>query len=369
MVKIPQIEPWIDEQELQQLARVIASTYVVEHDLTAEFESMTRKLTGADFAIAVCNGTAALFICLKALGIGPGDEVIVPDLTFIATANAVIMAGAIPVFCDVDKKTLGLDLNKAELLINKKTRALVPVHLYGQSVDMHLLKEFAALHSLKVIEDAAQGVGVRFSGQHVGTFGDFGILSYYGNKTITTGEGGVILTNDPELARAAYRLKNHGRDKKGVFVHDHIGFNFSFTEMQAAIGISQMNKLSAIVEKKQVIRDRYERELADIAGLEPISIDDRCQPVFWFTSFWVENKYALIEHLANIGIQTRQFFLPLHRQPCYLGNSLVKNTDGDFPVSENAFEQGLSLPSSYCLTYSDQSEVIAGIRGFYENRD
>src|SRR5215475_193044 len=230
---ILQIEPWIDELELEELKRVISSTFVVEHDLTREFEGLTRELAGAKHAIAVMNGTVALYCCLRALGIGPGDEVIVPDLTFIASANAVILAGATPVLCEVREDTFCIDMSLAEKLVTTRTKAIMPVHLYGQSAEMRGVMAFAKRHGLQVLEDAAEGIGVRYEGKHVGTFGDMGIISYYGNKTITCGEGGIVLTNDDALAKAAYRVKNYGRDRKGTYIHDTIGFNFSFTDMQA----------------------------------------------------------------------------------------------------------------------------------------
>ena len=205
---IVQIEPWVNEGELRELKRVIDSTFLVEHDLTREFESMTAQLTGSKHAIAVCNGSMALFVCLKALGIGPGDEVIVPNLTFVATANSVILAGATPVLCEVQGDTFCLDVSRAEKLLTERTRAIMPVHLYGQAADMSRVLTFARNHGLKVIEDAAEGIGVTFEGRHVGTSGEMGILSYYGNKTITCGEGGVVLTDDDDLAKAVYRLKN-----------------------------------------------------------------------------------------------------------------------------------------------------------------
>ena len=198
---ILQIEPWIDSAELDELKKVVDSTFVVEHDLTKEFEQRICDLTGSKYAVAITNGTAALYCCIKALGIGPGDEVIVPNITFIASANAVLMAGAKPVICEVDDKTFCIDLKKAEKCINKKTKAIMPVHLYGQSCDMTALKKFVKKHKIHMIEDAAQGVGVLYKDKHVGTFGDLGVLSFYGNKTITCGEGGVIITDDEELRK------------------------------------------------------------------------------------------------------------------------------------------------------------------------
>jgi len=303
---IPQIEPWVDESELRELRRVIDSTFLIEHDLTREFEAMTAQLTGAKNAVAVCNGTMALFTCVRALGIGPGDEVIVPNFTFIASANAVILAGAVPVLCEVREDTFCIDVAWAERLVTERTKAIMPVHLYGQSADMPEVMAFAQRHGLRVLEDAAEGIGVRFEGKHVGTSGDMGILSYYGNKTITCGEGGIVLTNDDSLARAAYRMKNYGRDRKGTFIHETIGFNFAFTDLQAAIGIAQMKKLSTVIDKKRRIHDRYVQELQSVESIRPVYIDPRCEPVFWFTSFLCKDPDALSSFLKSQNIQSRR---------------------------------------------------------------
>jgi perosamine synthetase len=367
--RIVQIEPWVDESELRELTRVIDSTFLVEHELTREFESMTAQLTGAKHAVAVCNGTMALFTCLKAMGIGPGDEVIVPNFTFIASANAVILAGAAPVLCEVREDTFCIDIGRAEKLVTGRTKAVMPVHLYGQSADMPELMAFAQRHGLQVLEDAAEGIGVRYDGRHVGTFGEMGILSYYGNKTVTCGEGGIVLTNDDDLAKAAYRIKNYGRDRKGTYIHETIGFNFSFTDLQAAVGVAQMKKLPAIINKKRNIHDRYVHELHHVERFRPVFVDPRCEPVFWFTSFLCENPDALSSFLHEQSIQTRRFFLPLHQQPCYADGKYIAVTGGDFRISESIYRQGISLPSSYRLTDDEQSYVIEQIRRFYADRN
>jgi len=365
---IVQIEPWIDEQELDELRRVIASTFVVEHELTREFEKKTAAFTGCKHAIAVCNGTMALFVSLKCLGIGPDDEVIVPNFTFIASANAVLLTGATPVLCEVKEDTFCLDVDRAESLVSNRTKAIMPVHLYGQAADMTAVMSFANRHNLRIVEDAAEAIGVRFQGQHAGTFGDVGILSYYGNKTVTCGEGGMVLTNDDTLAKAAYRFKNYGRDERGAFVHESIGFNFSFTDLQAAVGVAQMKKLPAMVQNKRAIRDRYVAELADCWQIKPVRTDPRCEPVFWFTSFMCEDPASLGAFLRKREIQTRRFFYPLHMQPCYKGSSAVLGLDQDFSISEETFRRGISLPSSCTLRSEEQSYVIEQIRAFYANR-
>lgn len=366
---IPQIEPWIDEAELIELKRVIDSTYVTENILTEEFESMIRELTGSKYAIATTNGSAALFCCLKALGVGPGDSVIVPNITFVATANAVLLAGARPVLCEVDKDTFCLCPEDLKKKISSDTKVIIPVHLYGQSADMESIMSIAKEHDIKVLEDAAQGVGVMFNGTHTGTFGDMGILSFYGNKTITCGEGGVILTDSKELRDKSYQLKNHGRLAKGTFEHDTVGYNFAFTEMQAAIGISQLKKLARIKQKKKEIYELYCSQLAPLAGkFDAIYVDSRCSPVWWFTSFLTDNKLELKEFLLNKGIQTRDFFFPLHNQPCYKHDERLIhiNIADDFSLSEEIYSKGISLPSSYNLTIEEQEYIIKSIFDFFE---
>jgi perosamine synthetase len=366
---IPQIQPWIDKSELVELKRVIDSTYVSENQLTKEFESMTRDMTGSKHAISMCNGTMAIFACLKAMKIGVGDEVIIPNLTFVATANAIILAGATPVICEIYPNTFCIDVEKAEKLVTSKTKAIMPVHLYGQSADMDKIIQFANKFGIEIIEDAAQGVGVKFNGKHTGTFGKAGVLSYYANKTITCGEGGIILTDDDEFAKECYRLKNHGRDRKGVFIHDTIGYNFSFTEMQAAIGVSQMKKLPQIIIKKKAIYDIYLKELMSVTALQPQFIDERVSPVFWFVTYLCKEAEELAKFLQDSGIQTRKFFYPLHIQPCYSKNDIVKNIKDDFSLSERIYKEGISLPSSYILTKNEQFYIINKIKEFYANRN
>ena len=360
---IPQIQPWIDDSEWQEVKRVMESTYLTENQVTEEFEAGIKALTGAKHAIAVCNGTAALYCILKALNIGHGDEVIVPNLTFVASSNAVIMAGAKPVFCPVRADTLCIDLEAAAALVNDRTKGIMPVHLYGQSADMDAVLAFAKRFELKVIEDAAQAIGVEFNDRHVGYYGDAGAFSFYGNKTITCGEGGIILSDCDIIAQTCRRLKNHGRSRRGTFVHEHIGFNFSMTEMQAAIGVAQLRKLPAIIKRKQQIYEAYMAGLADLPELKPIFMDPRCKPVHWFTSFLTENRAQLADYLANRGIQTRLFFCPLHLQPCYQD---WIDPSMSYPVSTSAYEQGISLPSSYSLTDEELDFIIAEIHQFYQ---
>ena len=274
------------------------------------------------------------------------------------------MTGAKPVLCDIDQHSLGISIKRLSSKLSNKTKAIMPVHLYRNTGEMDFILKFAKEHNLKVIEDASQGVGVHYKGRHVGTFGDIGVLSYYGNKTITTAEGGMILTNDEKLAKICYRLKNHGRDQKGSFKHDYIGFNFSFTDLQAAVGVSQMKKLPEILRRKKEIFDKYYAELSDIKELCFYKIDNQEKPVYWFTSLSCKKRDDLANYLSKEGIQTRRFFYPLHLQPCYQNSNRI-NKEGDFKISKEVYNTGISLPSSYVLKDEEQDYVIQKILNFF----
>lgn len=358
---IRQIEPWIDNEEIQQLRCIAETTYVTEGPLTDEFEMRFRRFTGSSHAIAYVNGTLAEFAILKAIGVGPGDEVIVPGMTFIATANAVILAGARPVLCDIERNSIGLDPDLLESLITERTTAIVPVHLYGGMADIDRIRAIADANGIAIAEDAAQAVGVRLRGKHAGTFGKAGYLSFYGNKTMTTGEGAVILVDDPDIAEACFRLKNHGRKVKGTFVHDQIGYNFCFTDVQAAIGLAQFEKLPRIIHRKRQIYDLYRQALTGLNGLSFQEYRPDVEFVPWFTNVFVDDASALSDFLADRAIGSRRFFYPLTLQPCY-ATDIVELTP--CPESEWAFQHGLSLPSSVTLADSEIAEVCETIARF-----
>ena len=360
MKMIPQIEPWLDEREMDQLMEVVESTWLIEGEKAELFEKKFAALAQCRHAIVVCNATAGLYCCLKALGVGRDHEVIIPDLTFIATANAVIWAGAKPVLVDIDEESFNIDPRGIEEKITDRTRAIMPVHLYGQSADMEAIKDIAERHDLLVIEDAAQGVGAKFQGRHVGGWGDAGCFSFYGNKTITTGQGGMITTDNDEIRRKCLILKNHGRTQRGTFVHQHIGYNFCFTDLQAALGLAQLAKLNQILSSKRRNDRLYRDLLSDVSGLRFPSDDARCLRAPWFTNILVDDPGALSQHLEAAGIATRRFFHPLHLQPCYRGRWTEQ-----FPRAERIYQQGLSLPSSATLKEEQVSYICQQIKKFF----
>jgi perosamine synthetase len=371
---VPQLEPSINREELKQLKRVIKSTYLTESKLTLEFEKLMAEYTGSTFAVTFCNGTAAIYAGLVAMGIGSGDEVIVPDLTFVATANAVILTGAKPVFCDVNSQDFCIDTDHLIQLITDKTKAVIPVYLYGQAPDMTKLLKICEQAGIKILEDAAQGVGVRIevekngltNNYHAGTIGEIGILSFYGNKTITTGEGGVLLTNNKMIAEKVYRLKNHGRSKKGVFIHEEIGFNFSFTEMQAAIGLAQYKKLRKIQKKKLLIHNLYKKYLKGLVQVKIDEIHNQIDPVYWVSSIQLPNPENLEKFLLNEGIGTRRFFYPLHLQPCYQNTNKIVIPKRSNWISSEIYENSLGLPSSVSIKKSQVRAIAKLIEEFYK---
>lgn len=354
---IAQVEPWIDEEELQEVIEVIRSTWLTEHQKTAQFEQEFATLAGVRHAIAVNNATGGLYVCLKAFDIGPGDEVIVPSLTFVATINAVIMAGATPVLADVNNTTFNMDIEQVKPLIGPRTKALMPVDLYGQACDLDAYRALADQHGLYLIEDAAQAVGTVYKGQHVGGTSDVTCFSFFGNKTMTTGQGGMLTTNNDETARRCYALKNHGRSERGTFIHEQIGFNFGFTELQAAIGLAQLHKLDRILRRKRAVEQCYRQKLADVPGVRFPYIDPNGVPVPWFSSILVDDPARLAADLQAEGIQTRRFFPPIRQQPCYRGRFT-----GEYPNAEQIYATGLSLPSSVTLCEEQVDFVVQAIR-------
>ena len=363
--KIIQVYPWINKRELFYLKKVIKSTFVTENKFTKELEERFKRLTKSKYAIAINNWTMGLFASLKSLDVGPGDEVIVPDMTFIASSNAVLLSGAKVVLCDIDPNTLCLDTKKLGQLINSRTKAIMPVHLYGNSCDLDEIKKFRKKKKFFIIEDAAQSVGVKYKGRHVGSIGDVGGFSFYGNKLITTGEGGMIVTNNKKIYENIYSFKNHGRKRKGVFIHSKIGYNFMFTELQAAMGHAQLDKLKKIIKLKLDSFNRYKNSLKDIKQIKFIDSTSKSNRVHWFTNILC-NNLRLRNFLKRKKIETRRAFYPLHLQPCYKNNKniLIKSK---FPNSIEAYKKLISLPSAAQLKKNDLNYVIKNIKKFFEN--
>jgi perosamine synthetase len=281
-----------------------------------QFEGMFAEFCGATYALAVCNGTAGLHLALAALGVGRGNEVIVPDLTFVATANAVAYTGATPVLADVDPDTLCIDPASVEARLTDRTKAIIPVHLFGHPADMDPILELAAARGIAVVEDAAEALGAEYKGRRVGGLGCCGIFSFYGNKVMTTGEGGMLVTNDRLLYERAQRLHGHSMSSSRRYWHDEIGFNYRMTNLQAALGVAQMERIDAFLERRRQVMAWYEAAIPARPGIRLNRVKNWAKSAYWMVclevdSFDEDRRQSFMVGLKDKGIETRPYFCAL----------------------------------------------------------
>jgi len=358
---IMQMRPWFDEDEKDALIGLMENeTFLTEFKHTAKFEEDIRSYTGAKHCILVNNGTISLTIAAMALGISIDDEVLVPNYTMVATPNSIKMLGAKPIFIDVEKETLCIDFDQLKSKVTEKTKAIMLVSANGRypNYDFSELKQFCDQKEIFIIEDAAQSLGSYYPDKtHIGLKGHIGSFSFSMPKIITTGQGGALVTNDDDLAQKIRKLKDFGRSSGGNDIHDSIGFNFKFTEMQAVIGISQMKKLDYRVKRKKEIYKKFQENLIDLKNICFFDHDfDNTAP--WFIDCLADNRDELQEFLKNNNIGTRIMYPPLNRQKAY-------NLDGDYPVSFEIGEKGLWLPSMAQLTNDEIDYICNVIKDYY----
>ncbi len=363
MKRINQMEPWVGKEEQEAVSDYLSSgAWLTEYKKTQEFERAISSYTGATYTCVVSNGTVSLFIALMASGVGKGDEVIVPDFTMIATANAVLLAGAKPILVDIDPNTLCLDLAKAKNALTKNTKAIMYVSLNGRSADMEEVALFCKKYNLCLIEDAAQALGSRWNGKHLGTFGAIGSFSFSSPKVITTGQGGALITDDSNLMDKIRKIKDFGRESGGIDRYVTLGYNFKFTDLQAVIGIEQMKKLEARVKRKKDMYSFYRKKLFNVREVVFIKTNlINTSP--WFIDILAKNRDGLIKYLDSQGIGSRAFYPPIHTQAPYKDIADYEKTK--FPVSEDISRKGLWLPSSTFLTDFDIIHICQGIKKFY----
>ncbi|KPU63874.1 aminotransferase DegT [Thermococcus sp. EP1] len=359
MRNIPIARPLIGEEEINAVVEVLKSGMLAHGKEVEAFEREFADYLGAKYGIAVTNGTAALDIALKAIEIGPGDEVITTPFTFIASANSILFQGAKPVFADIDPKTYNLDPNEVLEKITDKTKAIVVVHLYGQPADMKAFKEIAEDYKLYLIEDCAQAHGAEFEGQKVGTFGDIAAFSFYPTKNMTTGEGGMIITNDEELARRAELIRNHGQADK--YFHVELGYNLRMTNIAAAIGRGQLKKLDGWNEKRIENARLLTEGISKIDGLTPPYVDPRVKHVFHQYVIRVEEEFPLsredlMAKLREKGIGSAVHYpSPVHQQPFYQKLGYPKDI---CPNAIEASKKVLSLPVHPAVSEEDIDYII-----------
>lgn len=370
-MKVPQMEPWVGQEEYKAIASCFKENWITEGPKTKEFQEKLLKLIGAKYGVFAPNGTLALYLGLRALNIGQDDEVIVPDFTFIASATSVEMTGARPVFVDVNKKNFQIDLRGAEKLINKHTRAIMPVHIYGTVADMDSVMKFAKKHKLKVIEDAAEAIGVHRNGVHAGTFGDVGTFSFFADKTITTAEGGFVVTNNQKIYEKLLYLRNQGRKDRGTFIHPETGYNFRLTDVHSAIGLVQLSKLKKIIRRKKHILSLYKKLLKDLPEVTFFEPDEGVEWIPFRMGILVENAHELMSFLEEHSVAPRTFFYPLHKQPAFSYLNKIRsnnNKDDNFPNAIYGYEHGVCLPAFPTLTDEQIIYVCKTIKDFYHQK-
>jgi len=359
---IPIASPDLSGRESRYVNECLESTWIssVGHFIT-DFEVAFAKVAGSRHVVATNNGTTALHLALVAIGIGPGDEVIVPALTYIASANAVVYCGATPVFADVEADTLNLDPADIEHRITERTKAIIPVHLYGHPADMTAIMAIAERHGLTVIEDAAEAHGARVNGRPVGSLAHMGTFSFFGNKIVTTGEGGAVTTDDDELNARLRLLRGQGMDSNKRYWFSEIGFNYRMTNVAAAIGVAQLERIEQMLGRRREIAARYTELLAPVAGITlPVERPDARRVAWLYTvmidGFSTEQRNELIDLLKADGIETRPVFYPLHLMPPYITEPVAS-----FPIAERLGAEGISLPTHMLLSDEDVSTVCAAL--------
>ncbi len=360
--RIPIAAPVLGEEELANVIEAVRSGWISSKGaFIGEFEREFAAFCGARHGVAVANGTVALHIALLAAGVGPGDEVLVPSLTFVATANAVRYCGAMPVFVDSTRDTWQMDASALEARVTPRTRAILPVHLYGHPCDMDPILQFAARRGLAVVEDAAEAHGAQYRGRRVGGLGTTGCFSFYGNKLITTGEGGICVTDDGALAERLRLLRDHGMDPKRTYWHDTVGYNYRMTNLQAAVGVAQVKKLGAFIEKKRQIARWYAEALAPLERADRLRLHPEApwaRSVFWMYSVLLADSEASVDQVRNRlgdrGVDSRPFFHPIHTLPPYA-------TGERLPVAEELSARGLNLPSGVGLEQAQVKRVARAL--------
>jgi len=344
-LRVPQFKSFIDKEDFVSLEKVFENNYIAEGPFANGFREKLLETTSAKYGCFASNGTLALYLALRALGLGHGDEILVQNITFIASANAVEMVGATPVFVDIRSwDDPSIDLGK--IALNPKIKAMVIAHLFGTACsNIREVRDYCKSNNLLLIEDAAQALAIESEYGHCGTFGDVGTFSFYADKTITTGEGGFVVTNCEKTYERMLYLRNQGRLKSGTFIHPEIGYNFRMTDLQCALGLAQYKKLDYIIERKHYIYDKYMELLQDKVHFL------RLNPDFTHIPFrvvvFVENAHKVMTKMAEANIEARSVFYPLHKQPCY---KYLGYHDDPFQQSVQCYERGLCLPTWVGIT-------------------
>ncbi len=368
---IPINEPILTGNEKKYLGECIDTGWISsEGPFVSMLEEKFSQKMGRKHGIAVANGSVAIDVAITALGISKGDEVIMPSFTIISCAAPIVRAGAKPVLIDVDLQTWNMKVEEIEMKITSKTKAIMVVHIYGLPVDMDPVLELAKKYKLKLIEDAAEVIGQNYKGRPCGSFGDISTVSFYPNKHITTGEGGMILVNDESLSKKCRELRNLSFIPPRRFIHEELGWNFRMTNLQAAIGVAQLERLDEFVEKKRLIGKWYNELLKDLPGIRlPQGVTEFSENIYWVYGILISNdvEYSAIEvmqMLGNLGVMTRPFFYPMNAQPVF--NKMGLFVDDKCPNSMYLAEKGFYIPSGLALTFEQAVEVSNALKKIFK---
>lgn len=363
---IPVAAPDLKGNELKYVTECIKTEWISSNGrFVPLFEEKFARFAGKKFGVSTSNGTVALHLAVLAAGVGKGDEVIVPDLTFVATANAVLYTGARPVFADSEMSSWCIDPVEIEKKITKKTKAIIPVHLYGHPANMVEIMKLAKKYNLFVIEDAAEAHGATIGGKPVGSFGDANVFSFFGNKTMTTGEGGMIVTDNESVAKQIKFLRDGGRDRsKNAYYHTVLGYNYAMTNLQAAVGVAQLERINKFISRKREIAATYREAFRDVKSVEFSPEVSGVESNYWMSSIVLKRKNKigrdeLMAELKDRGIETRPFFHPMHQIP-------YMKTNEKFPVAKYLAKNGLNLPSGTKLTKQEVLYVAKNVREILE---
>jgi len=368
---IPVCEPFLPGKELEYVTDCIKSNWISSGGkYIGEFERKFAEYCGTKHGVSTTSGTTALHLALASLGIGKGCEVIVPAFTMAASVFAIIYTGAKPVLVDCEPETWNMDVGQVEKKITRRTKAILPVHIYGHPCDMDPIMESARKRKLCVVEDAAEVHGAEYKGRRAGGIGDVGCFSFYANKMITTGEGGMIVTNRDDVADRARRLKDQAYSREKRFLHTEIGFNYRMTNIQAAIGLAQLERIDEFVERRRRNASIYNSLLKDVKGVRLPPEKPWAKNVYWMYSIVIEDEFGmsrdeLAAKLKENGVDTRAFFIPMHQQPAFAQLGLFRGES--FPVAEDISRRGLYLPSGSGLKKEEIEQVCATLKKVRES--
>lgn len=370
-MRIPLSAPDIDEADIAAVVAVLRTPRLSIGPRMKEFEEAVARYTGVPYGVALASGTAGLHLGLAALGIGEGDEVILPSFTFIAVANAVLYRRATPVFAEIDSRTLNLTAETVARVITPRTRAIIAVHTFGCPVDLDPILDLAAAHGVKVIEDACEALGAEYRGRRAGALGEFGVFGFYPNKPITTGEGGMLVTRNRELAETVRALRNQGRrPTDGWLDHSLLGYNYRLSEINCALGLSQMNRIDAVLDRREDRAACYREHLRTVPELTLPVFETEGRRACWFVfvvrladRFTAQDRDRMIDYMAERGIGCGRYFAPVHRQPLYAAYADPKC---DLSVTDRAASQTLALPFFNRLTDAEIAEVCLTLRDAIE---